>query len=87
MLSTIFALITLAVAVLLACYVRWVPEGPSCPRCGAVTEAGAPASGVAAWLDRWAAVRACAACGWSGRQRSGGARRVVDPAERAGGRR
>lgn len=72
---TLFALITLAVAVLAALYLwRVVPEGPSCPRCGAATRAERRSAGVRTrtWLDRWTVARACPVCGWEGRQRRGG---------------
>jgi len=74
-LLTILSLITLAVTAALAWYVWRVPEAPHCPRCGSATVAAphhAPQQGPALWLDRWAAHRACAACGWIGRQRRGG---------------
>lgn len=75
MLLTILSLITLAVTAALAWYIWRVPEAPHCPRCGSATVATPPratSAGPAAWLDRWAAPRACAACGWVGRQRRGG---------------
>ncbi|HEX7120496.1 MAG TPA: hypothetical protein VF212_17015 [Longimicrobiales bacterium] len=90
MLLTIFALITLGVTVLLAVYLWRVPEGPWCPRCGAATlvaeRAGAPGHRAAGWLDRWAAARSCAACGWSGRQRHGREPQSVRATGRPGSR-
>lgn len=89
MLLTIFASITLGVMATLAYYLWRVPEGPSCPRCGAATRQAdrdvIGASPPAAWLDRWTAVRSCPVCGWDGRQRRGRGPEPVGQDGRRGG--
>jgi hypothetical protein len=66
--------ITLIVTALLVVYLRRIPEGLLCPRCGGpVQRDAAPAEPRSAarggLLDRWLGRAECLACPWRGRVR------------------
>jgi hypothetical protein len=73
MLFATLALATLGVMVLLAWYLRRVPEWPRCPRCGGAARGrGDVGRGWAASVvGRWTVAGSCPVCGWSGRLRRG----------------
>lgn len=79
MLLIIIAATTLFVTALLAIFLRRVPDGADCPRCGAATLrliAGEESRG-GNLLDRWTEARSCPACSWSGRARFAGEPQAV----------
>lgn len=72
MLFMVLGLVTILTMSLLTLYLRWIPEGQGCPRCGAVTVGERSAEDlVGRGLERWVVNRTCPACGWSGRLRRG----------------
>lgn len=81
MLLMSLAVITLCVTALLALYLRMVPEGPACPRCGAATRHATSVAGEVAppiaLFNRWTVARSCTRCAWSGRLRRGAEPRSI----------
>jgi hypothetical protein len=72
MLLALLSAATIGVAAFMIYYLRGVPEGPSCPRCGTIVDAidAMPASRFGP-LDRLTDAGRCGGCGWTGRYRPG----------------